>query len=172
MHETTDPNQIVAGLGVVVLLLAGLWRLIAWVREAAPQPDPWNAEVERALAEPETVEVCTHCLTPQPPTAWFCEHCGNAVGPYNNWMPYVYVFSIGEVLRNGVMDKMRSNAFIICGYLLLSANFFFAIIVRSYFASWLFVCLTFGVLLLYWFFLFKNLSRSRELNPDEQPEGI
>jgi len=34
MFGTNDPNQMVAGLGVAFLLLAGLWRFVGWVREA------------------------------------------------------------------------------------------------------------------------------------------
>jgi len=154
MFGTSDPNQMVAGLGVVFLLLAGLWRIIDWIREAPPKPDPWDAEVERELEEPEAVEVCHHCLTQQPPNAWFCEHCGSAVGPYNNMMPYLNVFSEGEVFRNGAADRLRSKPLIIAGYLLfsLSAYVFFAPI--------------------FWFFLFKNLKRYREEKPGEQPDGV
>jgi hypothetical protein len=154
MFGTNDPNQMVAGLGVGFLLLAGLWRLIAWVREAPAKPNPWNAEVEHQLEEPEAVEVCHHCLTPQPANAWFCEHCGSAVGPYNNMMPYLNVFSQGEVLRNGAVDRLHSKPLIIAGYLFfsLSAYVFFAPI--------------------FWFFLFKNLKRSREEKPGEQPDSI
>jgi hypothetical protein len=43
MFGTSDPNQMVAGVGGGFLLLAGLWRLIAWVREAPQKPDPWDA---------------------------------------------------------------------------------------------------------------------------------
>jgi ribosomal protein L40E len=172
MFGASNPNQMVAGLGVVFLLLAGLWRLIAWVREAPPKPDPWDADVERKLEEPDSVEVCHHCLTRQPPNAWFCEHCGSAVGPYNNWMPYIHIFSIGEVLRNGVMDKLHPNVLTISGYLLLSVNFLFVNIVRPHITSLGFVLLNFTALLLYWFFLFKNLKRSKEEKQDEQPDGV
>ena len=154
MFGTSDPNQMVAGLGVGFLLLAGLWRLIAWVREAPPKSDPWDAEVEHQLEEPEAAEVCHHCLTQQPPNAWFCEHCGSAVGPYNNMMPYLNVFSEGEVLRNGAADRLRKNPLIIAGYLLFSLS------VYVVFAP------------IFWFFLFKNLKRSREEKPGEQSAGV
>ena len=124
MSGTSDPNQIVAGLGVTFLVLAALWRFIAWVREAPQTPDPWDVEVEHSLEEPEAVEICHHCFHPQPPNAWFCGNCGSAVGPYNNLMPFVNVFSTGEVLRNGVMDKLRPNLLIVSGYLLLSVSLF------------------------------------------------
>ena len=99
MPGTGDPNQVVGGLGIGLLVLAGLWRLIVWVREAPQKPDPWDAGIERQLEEPESVEICHRCFSPQPPNAWFCEHCGSAVGPYNNLMPYLNAFSEGEVLR-------------------------------------------------------------------------
>ncbi|HXR05307.1 MAG TPA: zinc ribbon domain-containing protein [Verrucomicrobiae bacterium] len=120
MIAASDPYQIIGGLGIAFLLLAGLWRLIAWVREAPVKPDPWDAEVEQKLSDPETAEVCPHCSTPQPPTAWFCRHCGKAVGPYNNLMPFVNVFSEGEVLRNGTSGRFRNRPLILAGYLLIS----------------------------------------------------
>jgi ribosomal protein L40E len=154
MSGINDPNQIVAGLGVGLLILAVLWRLIAWVREAPVRPDPWDAEVERKLDAPEAAEVCHRCLTPQPPTAWFCEHCGSAVGPYNNLMPYLNAFSEGEVLRNGATDRLRTNPLIIAGYLLFSLSTYFILAP------------------IFWFFLFKNLKRPRAENPDGQPESV
>lgn len=150
MLETSDPNQVVAGLGVVFLLLAGMWRFITWVREAPQKPDPWDAEIERQLEEPEALEICHRCFNPQPPNGWFCEHCGSAVGPYNNLMPFLNVFSEGEVLRNGVTNRLRHNPLIITGYLLFSLSAF------SAFAP------------IFWFFLFKNLKKPREEIPDEQ----
>jgi len=148
MSGTSDPNQSVAWLGVGFFVLAGLWRLIVWVREAPQKPDPWDSEVERRLEESDAVEICHRCFSPQPPNAWFCEHCGSAVGPYNNWMPYLNVFSEGEVFRNGATDRLRSQPLIIAGYLLfsLSAYVVFAPI--------------------FWFFLYKNLKRPMEDDPE------
>jgi predicted metal-binding membrane protein len=59
-------------------------------------------------------------------------------------MPYIQVFSEGEVLRNGVNDKLRQNALIVAGYLLVSLNFYLV------FAP------------IYWLLLFKNLKRQKE----------
>ena len=80
-------------------------------------PDPWDAEVERQLSE--AVEVCPHCLAEQPPAAWFCKGCGRAVGPYNNLMPYLQVFSEGEVFRNGATGQFRNRPLILAGYFLV-----------------------------------------------------
>ncbi|MFZ0826953.1 MAG: hypothetical protein WAO02_05985 [Verrucomicrobiia bacterium] len=154
MSGTSDPNQIVAGLGVGFLALAGLWRFIAWVREAPQKPDPWDAEIVCSLEAPEAVEICHRCFSPQPPNAWFCEHCGSAVGPYNNMMPYLNAFSEGEVLRNGAADKLRNNPLVIAGYLLFSLS------VYSVFAP------------IFWIFLFRNLKRCREENPDGRQKSV
>lgn len=151
MSQSNDPNLTVAGLGVVVLLLAAFWRLILWVRAATPKPEPWGAEIEASLQAEDTTPICHRCLTPHSDAAWFCEHCGSVVGTYNNLMPFVYVFSQGEVLRNGVTDKFRASPFLIIGYLLYS------LVNYAVFAP------------LFWFFLFKNLQRLKVEQRDEAP---
>jgi hypothetical protein len=150
MFGTSDPYQVIGGFGISFLLLTGLWRLIVWVREAPIKPDPWDAAVAQKLSEPETAEVCPHCLTQQPPTAWFCSHCGKAVGPYNNLMPFLNVFSEGEVFRNGTTGRFRNRPVIIIGYMLLSLAAY------SFFAP------------IFWYFLLSNLKRPlSELEPTE-----
>ena len=154
MIAASDPNMIIAGFAVGGLVFAVFWRFIVWIRDAPVKPDPWDAEVEQQLSEPEAVEVCPHCFTEQPPDAWFCAHCGSAVGPYNNMMPCLNVFSEGEVLRNGAAGRLRTNPLIIAGYLLFSLSTYVV------FAP------------VFWFFLFKNLQRSREEKPGAQPDGV
>jgi hypothetical protein len=161
MIATSDPNLMVGGFGLGLLALAALWRLIVWVRDAPQTPDPWDAEVEQKLQEPETREICHRCLTPQEPNGWFCKRCGSAVGPYNNLMPFLNVFSEGEVLRNGISGRFRNRPLIVIGYILITLRFFF------YFASdysltvlGIFVFFT----LIYWFSFLLNLKR-----PDRRP---
>ena len=138
----SDPNKIVGGFGLTLLALTGIWRLIVWIREAPIKPDPWDAEVEQKLSGPEATEVCPHCFTQQPPTAWFCKRCGKAVGPYNNMMPFLNVFSEGEVFRNGTTGRFRNRPLIVVGYMLLS------LVAYSFFAP------------IFWFFLLFNLKRT------------
>ena len=154
MFGANDPYQVVAVLGTALLLLAGLCGLIAWVREAPVKPDPWDAEVELKLSEPETTEVCPHSSTPQPPTAWFCRHCGKAVGPYNNLMPFVNVFSEGEVLRNGTSGRFRNRPFILIGYLLISLG------INPFIAP------------IYWFFLLSNRNRPPDGGESTEEQNV
>jgi hypothetical protein len=130
MFAVADPNLIIGGFGLSFLAFAALWRLIAWVREAPQTPDPWDAEVEQQLQNPETREICHRCMTPHEPGVWFCQHCGAAVGPYNNLMPFLNVFSEGEVLRNGISDRFRNRPFIAAGYLLIMASIFLSMVVN------------------------------------------
>jgi len=119
MFATTDPNMIIGGLALAGLVVVAFWRLIVWVRDAPVKPDPWETDVAQKLDDPEVPETCPRCSAPQPTTAWFCEHCGRAVGPYNNMMPFLQVFSEGEVFRNGTDRNLRKRPLVIIGYFLL-----------------------------------------------------
>ena len=139
---------LVATLAVVGLAIGFFLRLIAWVRDAPVTPDPWDAATEEKLSAPETEQTCHHCSTPQKSDAWFCPHCGSAVGPYNNLMPFICAFSIGEVLRNGVAGRMRKNPLVIIGYLIFSLGNYFIIAP------------------LYWLLFFTNLRASQKEKAD------
>jgi hypothetical protein len=136
MLAFSDSNLIVAGLATGGLVLAALWRLVGWVREAPVKPDPWDHAIELKLQAPETTEACPHCSTPQSPGAWFCPHCGKAVGPYNNLMPYVQVFSEGEVFRNGTSGQFRNRPLILIGYFLISLGMFSVLAPIFWFSLW------------------------------------
>lgn len=143
------PENLNVLVMLVVLVMGGfgMRRLLMWVRALPMSPDPWGSDVESNLSGPEALPVCHKCITPQPHGQWFCEHCGSAVGEYNNWMPYVYVFSQGEVLRNGVTQRLPRSALIIVGYVLVSLSAY------AIFAP------------VFWYFLFKNLWQIK-------PDGI
>jgi hypothetical protein len=74
-------------------------------------PNPWPNEVDAAVRGPDAVPVCHRCATPCELAVWFCPSCGAAVGPYNNIMPYVSVFSLGEAFRSGVGPEAHFSAF-------------------------------------------------------------
>jgi hypothetical protein len=154
MLAASDPDLLVAQIAIGGLVLAGFWQLIAWVRNAPIRPDPWDAEFEQKMQDPDTPETCHHCSTPQLPGAWFCSHCGRAVGPYNNLMPYVQVFSEGEVFRNGTSGQFRNRPLILLGYFLISVGMF------SFFAP------------IYWISMLLNWKRSARPQKSVREQNI
>ena len=140
---------------LTVLLILGfigvaVYRFVLWVMQAPRTADPWGKETEEALNQDESVPLCHHCLAPQEHNGWFCPQCGATVGPYSNYMPFIYVFAEGEVLRSGVTEGVRRSPLITFGYVLLSLGMF-AIAAP-----------------IYWYFLFKNLRQSHDA-PLEAP---
>ncbi len=80
-------------------------------------PDPWPAELDAAVRSPDAVPVCHRCMKPCDRAVWFCPECGAAIGPFNNSMPYLQLFSIGEALRSGVGPEAHFSAFRTLAYL-------------------------------------------------------
>jgi hypothetical protein len=134
MIATSDPDMLIAWLAIGGLVAVFCWRFLVWIRETPVTPDPWDAETEKKMSEPETSQACHHCSTPLTPTAWFCPHCGSAVGPYNNLMPYVQIFSEGEVYRNGMNQRFRNRPLVVIGYSLIIAPFISTAFLYFYFA--------------------------------------
>jgi len=165
MAAANDPNLVVGEIALVGLVIAFFWRLLVWIRECPKTPDPWDTETENQLHESDAVEVCPHCLTAQDPNGWFCPTCGKATGPYNNLMPFINVFSEGEVLRTGASGKLRPTPLIVVGYLLLSLSLFFPI---SLYASPRFVAV---FLAIYWFFLLRNFARQDKAAEENREES-
>lgn len=114
-----------------------------WSHHFPVKPDPWDAEIAEKLKQPDCVPVCHHCFTPQEHDKWFCPECGASVGPYNNYLPYIHIFSEGEVLRNGVRSHVARNPLTVVGYLCFSTLEYLI------FAP------------LYWYLLFRNLRREQ-----------
>jgi len=133
-----------------VLLVFGLlctwgWN---WLREGTPSPDPWDRDVAESLESETSEPLCYHCLAPQKDVRWFCQECGAAVGPYNNYDPYAQIFSQGQLLRTGVLDRIPRRPVVIIGYIILPLTHFFI------FAP------------IYWFFLIRNLSAQSPIVTD------
>jgi len=77
--------------------------------------------MDREVRAPEAVPVCHRCFLPleYESSRWFCFDCGAAVGPYNNILPFIRIFSMGEVLRSGVRPEAPFTTFTVCGYVLV-----------------------------------------------------
>ncbi|WP_372796607.1 hypothetical protein [Pontiella sp.] len=106
-----------------------------------PVSYPWPEELNEEVSRADSQRICHRCMAPQDHDGWFCQECGAATGPYNNMMPFVYIFSIGEVFRNGVSGKKKPAVHVTAGYLFV-----------SFFEYLLFFPL-------YWFRLFRNRKR-------------
>lgn len=163
--ETPRPEVMFA---VVAVLTFTVIRLVRWIRQAAPQPDPWDKEVEDAVQAEDAVPLCPHCLAPQEPETWFCAECGCSVGRYNNVNPYLFAFSLGDLFRNGTAGRICPRPLVITGFLLLSL-WAYLVFWRIYFTAipTLLVALTYwGV---FWFLFLRNPRRpsagSEEVGP-------
>jgi len=73
-------------------------------------PDPWSAEIDAAVKDPNAEALCVSCLFPQAPHSWFCPHCGYPTGDYVPMMPYLQIFVVSEVLRRGVSGPPEQRA--------------------------------------------------------------
>lgn len=87
-------------------------------------PNPWPHEVDVAVRASDAVSVCHRCTTPCESPAWFCPTCGVAVGPYNNLLPFIRVFSVGEALRSGVGPEAHFSGFRTLAYVSLGLTMY------------------------------------------------
>ena len=82
-------------------------------------PNPWPEELDAAVKKQASKAVCFRCMAPQTDRAWFCPKCGAAVGPYNNTMPFLTIFSTGEMLRAGTGSHLKRSPLITVGYFIV-----------------------------------------------------
>lgn len=139
------PESQIATLAILGIVIAAVAYFIRWMFAGPVSPDPWEESVGAAVRDDTAQPVCHRCFTEHAETTCFCPQCGAAVGTYNNYLPFEYLFSEGEVLRNGTLLKMPRSFLVIGGYLLFSTA------VYVIFAP------------IYWFFLFRNLLRPAPL---------
>jgi len=145
---SNDPNVLIGEIALAGLAVAFFCRFLVWVRDAPVKPDPWDVETEQKMSSPEIPAACHRCSLPLKPDAWFCPHCNSAVGPYNNLMPYVHIFSEGEVLRNSSSRHFRNRPLVMIGYFLLT------------------LALCPPLAPLYWVILCRNLRNRQPSNPE------
>jgi hypothetical protein len=155
-----DPanERVFAALVFLGICALAIYRTMVWVMEAKRTADPWSADVDEALDREGALPLCHHCLTPQEHSGWFCPNCGATVGPYSNYLPYIYLFSQGEVLRAGVTERFRRTPLIVLGYFLISLGFFALV------APLVFLWAPF-----YWFSLAGNLLRPEQAGEEPPP---
>jgi hypothetical protein len=145
------PEETVIALAILGLLGAAIYAFCQWLLACPRTPDPWGPEVERAVEGEEAVPVCPHCLARQEHNGWFCPECGATSGQYSNYLPMVYIFSIGDAVRAGVQQRSRWTPLLVTGYVLI-AFAYFSVLAPIY-------CL----------FLFLNRARIAHLQPPARP---
>ena len=142
-------------IGVLALFALGgvaVFALVRWFLNGPRSADPWDEEVNRELASDEAVPVCHRCLTPHSNLADFCPQCGATVGQYTNWMPYPYIFSVGDTLRLGTAGQFHRTVLTVLGF------FLFALAEYALFAP------------IYWIlFLYRNSSPPPPPIPCQSP---
>jgi hypothetical protein len=114
------PEETIGALAILALILAFAVAFCRWVLACPRTPDPWGAEVESAMGGEEVVPVCPHCLVPQEHNGWFCPECGSTVSQFANYLPGVYIFSIGDAARAGVQQRNRWTPLLVAGYVLIA----------------------------------------------------
>ena len=143
------PELTIAAFAVLGITIAAIAYFIQWLFAGPVSPDPWDESIEAAVRDGDAQPVCHRCFIEHAETTCFCPQCGAAVGEYNNYLPFEYLFSEGEALRNGTQLRHRKGFLVVGGYLLFSAA------VYTVFAP------------VYWLFLFRNLLKPAPL--EESP---
>jgi len=115
----TEDDSITLSL-VIGGTIVACWRVLLWLQAPIKLTRPRSDDVEAAIQDPECSPLCIRCLCPQDGFQWFCQHCNAAVGPYNNSMEYLYLFSQGEVFRAGTQGLVPARGLTVIGYLLAS----------------------------------------------------
>jgi hypothetical protein len=139
-------------IGILALMFlggAGIYGLLHWLFSGPRSADPWGDEVEKGLESDEALPLCHRCLHEHSPAVDFCPHCGATVGQYTNWLPYPYIFSLGDTLRLGTAGAFHRTVLTELGFILL------AVAEYAVFAPF------------YWIFLFQ--PRSPRPSPLEPP---
>src|SRR5256885_12609400 len=106
-HGNGDPALSGSCFVIFALFCYGCWAVIRWVSNAPSTPEPWDDKVSAEIAKDETPPICHRCLAPHDTLANFCPDCGAPVGIYTNWLPYPYLFSIGDALRTGTVGNFK-----------------------------------------------------------------
>ena len=114
------PEETVILLAVLGLVGAAVYLFCRWLLACPRTPDPWGSDIEQAVEREDAVPVCAHCLAPQDHNGWFCPECGSTSGQYSNYLPFVYLFSIGDAVRAGVQQPNRWSPLLVVWLVLVA----------------------------------------------------
>jgi hypothetical protein len=147
------PEQTLGMLAILGLIAATIYGFCQWLLACPRAPEPWGPEVEQAVAGEDAVPLCPHCLAPQEHNGWFCPECGSTTGRYSNYLPFVYVFSLGDAVRAGVYQREPWTPLLVAGYVLIAF-------------AWLSILAP-----IYCLLLFMNRARISNLEQQSQANG-
>jgi len=150
--QADEPERSVGYLAIIALGCFCFARFVIWLFKGPREPDPWDEQIAADLAEGNCTPVCHRCLTPHDPLVNFCPQCGAAVGEYTNLLPFPRLFSLGHTLRIGTSGGFKRSPLIVGGFILL------AIAEYAIFAP------------VYWFMLFRNISKQQHAETPAGPE--
>lgn len=152
MDESRPTPEVMIAF-LVAIVIGGLlvWRALRWFFSGPTTPEPWGSEIDEKIHQPDAVPLCTRCLEAYSPEICFCPHCGAPVDPLVNFNPYLYVFSLGDVLRLGSFGNFRFSRLALWGFAILSLAEY------AIFAP------------IYWFFLIRNVERQHQRTEDAPP---
>jgi len=114
------PEQTLGTLAILGLIGATIYGFCQWLLACPRTAEPWGPEVEQAVEGEDAVPLCLHCLTRQEHNGWFCPECGSTTGRYSNYLPFVYVFSLGDAVRAGVCQREPWTPWLVAGYVLIA----------------------------------------------------
>jgi hypothetical protein len=114
------PEQTLGMLAILGLIAATICGFCQWLRACPRTPEPWGPEVEQAVEGEDAIPLCPHCLARQEHNGWFCPECGSTTGRYSNYLPFVYVFSLGDAVRAGVYQREPWTPLLVAGYVLIA----------------------------------------------------
>jgi hypothetical protein len=116
------------------MAMLAAYQFYRWLVTGPRTPDPWGQEVQNATESPDAVPLCTRCLAPQQHTGWFCPNCGAVVAEGGNCLPFVYLFSIGEGMREAANRRglLTTTGAMLIGLVTLSPIYCLAFLFRTW----------------------------------------
>lgn len=83
-------------------------------------PNPWPDELDDQVHAIDALPVCHRCFLPfeYHSQSYFCADCGASIGPFNNYMPLLRYYAMGEVMRSAVGPEAVLTTPCIIGYVL------------------------------------------------------
>ena len=111
-------SNLIMPLAVIMLLVMGVCSLMYREYEVK---EPCDDLLEDDFWEKATpLYFCGNCGSLFDDRRYFCESCGSSVGYYNNTMPFLWIFSLGDLLMYCVSPGFRGGRMNIAGVYLMT----------------------------------------------------